>query len=96
MGRKKVKTAEMASKIVTQPDAVENKNSDEKMTVLEGKLDKLVQTVGLLQENMQKQNDRMQIRDISPVPSAHSSMKEASESAQHLPSFEELRSDGKI
>ena len=45
---------------------------------------------------MQKQNDRIQVCDISPVPSAHSSMKESPGSAQHLPSFEELRSDGKI
>ena len=61
MGWKKVKTAEMASKIVTQSDAVENKVQDEKLTVMEEKLDKLVQTVGLLQENMQKQNDRIQV-----------------------------------
>ena len=93
MGRK---TAEMASKIVTQSDAFENKVQDEKLTIMEEKLDKLVQTVGLLQENMQKQNDWIQVRDISPVPSAHSSMKESPGSAQYLPSFEELRSDGKI
>ena len=72
MGRKKVKTAEVASKVTIQPDAGEDKTSNEKMTVLEEKLDKLVQTVGLLQENVQKQSDRMQLRKISPVPSAHS------------------------
>ena len=81
MGRKKAKTGEMASKIVTQSDAVENKVQDDKMISMEENLDKLVHTVGLLQENMQKQSEKMQVCDISPVPSVHSSMRECTASA---------------
>ena len=66
------------------------------MMTMEEKLDKLVHNVGPLQENMQKQSEKMQVHDISPVQSAHSSMRGYPRSAQHLPCCEELRSDGKI
>ena len=45
---------------------------------------------------MQKQSEKIQVRDISPLPSDHSSMKESPGSAQQLPSFEKLCSDGKL
>ena len=45
-----------------------------------------------MEGRIQKQQERSQIRDLSPVPSAHSSVRVDPK----LPNFEELKSDDKI
>ena len=91
MGRKKAKaviTAEPQGTVKNE----ENGGSQSKIQLLEDKVDKLVQTVSALTESMKKTS---QAQPLSPV--AHSSMhSEKDLSAQKLPSFEELRSDGRI
>ena len=89
MGRKKVKPV-----ITTEPQGTvtndENGGSQSKIQLFEDKVDKVVQTVSPLTESMKKTS---QAQPLSPV--AHSSMHSGKDvSAQKLPSFEELRSDG--
>ena len=91
MGKRKTKAV-----IAAEPQGTltkdDNGGSQSKIQLLEDKVDKLVQTVSALTESMKKTS---QAQPLSPV--AHSSMHtEKDLSAQKLPSFEELRSDGRI
>ena len=89
MGRKKVKAA-----MITEPHETVNneENGSSKIQLLEDKVDKLVQTVSALTESMKKMP---KAQPLSPV--SHSSIhSEKDTSAHRLPSFGELRSDGRI
>ena len=93
MGRKKVKQNEVKESLPVQE--VERNSTEEKFSVLENKLEKLLKTVSAMEGRMDR--DEGPVREISPVPSAHSSLREPrGASDQHLPTFDELRSDDRI
>ena len=89
MGRKKNKPVEKDS--IASAECKDMNNSNRLVSV-EAKLDKLIETMASMEGHIQKQEDRSRIRDLSPVPSAHSSVRVDPK----LPSFEELKSDDKI
>ena len=88
MSRKKNKPAEKDS--IASAECKDMNNSNRHVSV-EEKLDKLIDTMASMEGRIRKQEDRSRIRDLSPVPSAHSSVRDPK-----LPSFEELKSDDKI
>ena len=93
MGRKKVKQNEAKDSLPTQE--AEHNLADENLGLLENKLEKLIQTVSAMEGLLEKHQGRAQ--EISPVPSAHSSLREPKgASEQQLPTFDELRSDDRI
>ena len=89
MGRKKNKPVEKDSIVSTE---CKDLNGSNRLVSVEAKLDKLLDTVASMEGRIQKQEERSRIRDLSPVPSAHSSARVEPK----LPSFEELKSDDKI
>ena len=70
MGRKKTKQSEVKESLPVQD--TECNSDEEKFSVLENKLEKLIQTVSAMEGRMEKNEGRA--REISPVPSAHSSL----------------------
>ena len=91
MGRKKTKQSEPKeiSVISQNIDTSENK----RMEQLEQKVDKLLDVMAGMDDRVKKQEARTAVRDVSPIPSAHSSVRDSN---HLLPSFEELRSNEKI
>ena len=89
MGRKKNKPVEKESIASTE---CKDMNGSNRLGSVEAKLDKLLDTVASMDGRIQKQEERCQIRDLLPVPLAHSSVRVDPK----LPSFEELKSDDKI
>ena len=89
MGRKKNKPVEKESMVGAECKDMSGSN---RLVSVKAKLDKLLDTVGSMEGRIQKQEERSRIRDLSPVPSAHSSVR----MNPKLPSFEELKSDDKI
>ena len=90
MGRKKVKQSEVKESLPVHN--TEHNSTEEKFSVLENKLEKLIQTVSAMKGRMEKNEGWA--REISPVPSAHSSLREPRcASDQYFPTFDELRSD---
>ena len=70
MGRKKVKQSEVKESLPVQE--TDRNSTDEKFSALENKLEKLLKTVSAMEGRMDKDEGR--VREISPVPSAHSSL----------------------
>ena len=89
MGRKKNKPVEKGNIASAE---CKDMNGSNRLVSVEAKLDKLLDTVVSMEGRIQKQEESSQIRDLSPVPSAHSSVRVDPK----LPSFEELKSDDKI
>ena len=91
MGRKKTKLNEgKETSAVSQGVETSEQKCIEQ---LENKVDKLLEVMAGMDESVKKQEARTAIRDVSPIPSAHSSVRDSN---HHLPSFEELCSDEKI
>ena len=89
MGKKKLKTSE------TQDS--QKSGEDNKLFALEQKLDKLLDRVAVMEGRIDQQEQKSRLRELSPVPSAHSSLRiQKGDSDPKLPTFDELRSDDKI
>ena len=76
--------------------------NEERNTSFAQKLDLLLEVVNGLNtriqeqdERLQKQEERVSLRDVSALPSAQSSPK-AKTTPDHVPSFEELKNDSKV
>ena len=76
--------------------------NEERNTSIAQKLDLLLEVVNGLNtriqeqdERLQKQEERVSLRDVSALPSAHSSPK-AKTTPDRVPSFEELKNDSKV
>ena len=89
MGRKKNNPVEKESTVSAE---CKDLNGSNRLGSVEAKLDKLLDVVASMEGHIQKQEERSQIRELSPVPPAHSSVRVDPK----LPSFEELKSDDKI
>ena len=91
MGRKKTKQSEPKemSVISQNIEASESKHIEQ----LEKKVDKMLDVMAGMDDRVKKQETRTAVRDVSPISSAHSSVRDSN---HLLPSFEELRSDEKI
>ena len=63
---------------------------------LESKLDKILHSMAAIEDRVKKQEASREVRAISPVPSAHSSLRKLDDSEVRLPTFEELKSDDRI
>ena len=63
MGKKKLKTSE------TQDS--QKSGEDNKLLALEQKLDKLLDTVAVMEGRIDQQEQKSRLRELSPVPSAH-------------------------
>ena len=89
MGKRKLKTSE------TQDS--QKSGEDNKLVALEQKLDKLLDTVAVMEGRIDQQEQKSRLRELSPVPSAHSSLRiQKGDSDPKLMTFDELRSDDKI
>ena len=89
MGKKKLKVSE------TQDS--QKSSEDNKLVALEQKLDKLLDTVAVMEGRINQQEQTLRLRGLSPVPSAHSSLRIHKGDSDHkLPTFDELCSDDKI
>ena len=89
MGKRKLKTSETQNS--------QKSGEDNKLVALEQKLDKLLDTVAVMEGRIDQQEQKSRLRELSPVPSAHSSLRiQKGDSDPKLPTFDELRSDDKI
>ena len=89
MGKKKLKTSE------TQDS--QKSGEDNKLVALEQKLDKLLDTVPVMEGRIDQQEPKSRLRELLPVPSSHSSLRIHKGDSDHkLLTFEELRSDDKL
>ena len=91
MGRKKIKQSE--PKEMTAVSHSTEATEGNRIEQLEKKVDKLLDVMAGMDDRVKKQEARADVRDVSPIPSAHSSVRDSN---HLLPSFEELRSDEKI
>ena len=100
MGKRKTRSTKAEESVHTVPDNAKatpkqnGKGKNSKQNALEAKMNKLLATVESMEGRLQKQEDRSRLRDMSPVPSAHSSVRIPGD--QKLPTFDELRSDDRI
>ena len=84
----------MESRTVTATPPIPLESSEQRhMEQLENKVDKLLEVMAGMDERVKKEEARTAIRDMSPIPSAHSSVRDSN---HQLPSFDELRCDEKI
>ena len=67
MGKKKLKVSE------TQDS--QKSGEDNKLVTLEQKLDKLLDTVAVMEGRIDQQEQKSRLRELPPVPSAHSSLR---------------------
>ena len=89
MGKKKLKTSE------TQDS--QKSGEDNKLVALEQKLENLLDTVAVMEGRIDQQEQKSRLRELSPVLSAHSSLRIHKGDSDHkLPTFDELRSDDRI
>ena len=66
------------------------------MDDLENKLDKVSNSMSAMEDCVKKQEECSGAHAISPVPSAHGSLRRLDDSDVRLPTFEELKSDDRI
>ena len=95
MGRKKKQVEQInENSQISQggPVGSDSKRLDE----LENKLDKILNSMAAMEDRVQKQEERPGARAISPVPSAHRSLRILEDSEVRLPTFEEIKSDDRI
>ena len=71
-------------------------NDSKRIDDLENKLDKILDSMAAIEDRVKKQEASRGARAISPVPSAHSSIRRLDDSEVRLPTFEELKSDDRI
>ena len=89
MGKKKLKTSETEDS--------QKSGEDNKLVALEQKLDKLLDTVPVMEGRIDQQEPKSRLRELLPVPSSHSSLRIHKGDSDHkLLTFEELRSDDKL
>ena len=94
MGQKK-KQVEPVKEISQNSQGGPIANDSKRIDNLENKLDKILDSMAAIEDRVKKQEGRG-ARAISPVPSAHSSLRRLDDSEARLPTFEELKSDDRI
>ena len=90
MGKRKAKTA--VQTVWEGASSVAVSQADDKILKLEEKVDQLMATVATMSEKIQNKHSPL---ELSPVPAAHSSLCEETDSRK-LPSFHELKSDAVV